>query len=98
MVIALPPGSPDGIQAMDGGAQRSPIYKYGTLLHIINFQPLPDGRSLIETIGVERFEVKRLGERDGYLVGKTERWDDVSIDTEEAIEMAEVTRDRKSVV
>lgn len=92
MVIALPPGSLDGIQAMDGGVQRSPIYKYGTLLHIINFQPLPDGRSLIETIGVERFEVKKLGERDGYLVGKTERWDDVSINTEEAIEMAEVTR------
>lgn len=92
MVIAVPPGSPHGVAMEDSQAQRSPIYKYGTLLHIINFQPLPDGRSLIETIGVERFEVKRIGERDGYLVGETERLDDVSIDTEEAIEISEVTR------
>ena len=92
MVMALPQNSPHGITIEDSLHQRSPIYKYGTLLHIINFQPLPDGRSLIETIGVERFEVTRLGERDGYLVGQTEKLDDVSVGTEEAIEIAEVTR------
>lgn len=50
---------------------------------------LPDGRSLIETVGTYRFRLLRHGSLDGYLVGKVERIDDVSIAAEEALEAAE---------
>lgn len=66
------------------------FYEMGTLLRIVNVQYYPDGRSLIETIGLTRFRVVRHGELDGYVVAKTERIDDVSLEEEEAIEVAEV--------
>ncbi|KAH6890528.1 hypothetical protein B0T10DRAFT_403063 [Thelonectria olida] len=61
----------------------------GTLLRIVNVQYYPDGRSLIETVGISRFRVLRHGYLDGYTVGKTERVDDVSLQEEEAMEAAE---------
>jgi Lon protease-like protein len=64
--------------------------EYGTLLHIANMQLLPDGRSLVETIGVSRFRVKTWGMVDGYTVGKIERIDDISLAEEEHIEATEV--------
>lgn len=66
-----------------------PFYEYGTMLQIANVHLLPDGRSLIETVGTTRFRVLRHGSLDGYLVGKVERIDDVSIAAEEALEAAE---------
>ncbi|KAG6237608.1 hypothetical protein E4U25_002533 [Claviceps purpurea] len=63
----------------------------GTLLRIIDAQFYPDGRSLVETVGLTRFRVLRYGELDGYTVAKTERIDDVSLEEEEAIEAAEAT-------
>lgn len=68
-----------------------PFYEYGTMLQIANMHLLPDGRSLIETVGTTRFRVLRHGSLDGYLVGKVERIDDVSIAAEEALEAAETT-------
>ena len=76
------------------------FHELGTLLRIINAQFYPDGRSLIESVGVTRFRVLRRGELDGYAVAKTERIDDVFLQEEEAIEAAEVatgaTRQRAS--
>lgn len=66
------------------------FYELGTLLRIVNAQFYPDGRSLIETVGLTRFRVLRHGELDGYTVAKTERIDDVSLEEEEATEAAEV--------
>ncbi|KAG5956403.1 hypothetical protein E4U58_006625 [Claviceps cyperi] len=67
------------------------FHPFGTLLRIIDAQFYPDGRSLVETVGLTRFRVVRYGELDGYTVAKTERIDDVSLEEEEAIEAAEAT-------
>ncbi len=93
MVVQVPPNHSMGVRSEydDVAGRNPPVYKYGTMLHILNYQPLPDGRSLIETMGVERLEVRRIGERDGYLVGNTKRPDDITIAQEEALEIYEVT-------
>ncbi|MCJ1254514.1 hypothetical protein MMC24_002329 [Lignoscripta atroalba] len=62
---------------------------YGTLLHIINIQIMPDGRSLLETVGVSRFKVKNWSMLDGYVVGNIERIDDIPLAEEEHIEASE---------
>jgi Lon protease-like protein len=78
-----------------GELGRVSFCEYGTLLHIVNMHLMPDGRSLIETVGVSRFRVVRHGVLDGYTVGKVERVDDISVAEEEAIEASEtsITRD-----
>jgi hypothetical protein len=80
---------PNGRNIPQGQLGPVPFLQYGTLLHIVNAQFFPDGRILIETVGVSRFRVVNHGQRDGYLVGKIERVDDISLAEEEAIEMAE---------
>lgn len=64
----------------------------GTVLRIENFEFFPDGRSLIETIGVSRFRIIRHGQLDGYTVAKTEPINDISVTAEEELEAVE-TRD-----
>ena len=66
--------------------------QYGTLLHIRNMELMPDGRSLIETVGVSRFRVKDWKMLDGYMVGNVERIDDVSLAEEEETEALETSR------
>lgn len=61
----------------------------GTLLRIVNVQFFPDGRSLLETVGVSRFRIVRYGMVDGYTVAKTERINDISIAEEEQLEALE---------
>ncbi|KAM5372877.1 hypothetical protein ACJZ2D_007334 [Fusarium nematophilum] len=65
------------------------FHELGTLLRIVNIQYYPDGRSLIETVGLSRFRVRSHSYLDGYTVAKTERVDDVSLEEEEALEAAE---------
>ncbi|KAL8674129.1 MAG: hypothetical protein Q9168_001466 [Polycauliona sp. 1 TL-2023] len=65
--------------------------QYGTLLQIRNMEYLPDGRSLIETVGISRFQVKSFSTVDGYIVGRIERLDDVSLAEEERMEAAETS-------
>ena len=64
--------------------------KLGTLLRIENAHFYPDGRCLIETVGLSRFRVVHHGHLDGYVVSKVERVDDISLEEEEATEAAEV--------
>lgn len=68
-----------------------PFYELGTLMRITNVEFYPDGRCLLETVGLSRFRVLRHSVCDEYDVGQTERIDDVSIETEEAIEVSEIT-------
>ncbi|KAI0024912.1 hypothetical protein F4780DRAFT_482952 [Xylariomycetidae sp. FL0641] len=68
----------------------------GTLLRIVNIEFFPDGRSLIETVGLSRFRVTRHGWLDGYVVGNIEKIDDISVAEEEAIEAAETSQARNS--
>ncbi|KAK6065734.1 ATP-dependent protease La domain-containing protein [Seiridium cupressi] len=65
------------------------FHEVGTLLRIINIEFFPDGRSLLESVGVSRFKVIRHGNLDGYIVGKIEKIDDVSLADEEAMEISE---------
>ena len=74
-----------------GDLGRVHFYQYGTMLHIVNMHLMPDGRSLIETVGVSRFRVLSQGTLDGYTVGKVERVDDMSIADEEALEASETS-------
>lgn len=83
MVMANRSGAPQG----ELGPTQ--FMQYGTLLHIVNMELLPDGRSLIETVGVSRFKVKEWGVHDGYLVGKVERVEDISLAEEERLEAIE---------
>lgn len=45
---------------------------FGTLLEIRTVQMFPDGRSMVETWGVQRFRVVERGTLDGYMVGRIE--------------------------
>lgn len=63
---------------------------YGTMLDIKTVQMLPDGRSMIETIGSSRFRVLERGSLDGYTVGRIEIVEDVSNDIEFELELASV--------
>ncbi|KAF6814367.1 LON peptidase N-terminal domain and RING finger protein 1 [Colletotrichum sojae] len=70
-------------------ANDAHFMEHGTLLRIVNAEYFADGRSLIETTGISRFKITRHGILDGYLVGKIERIDDISIAEEEDLEAAE---------
>jgi Lon protease-like protein len=90
MILPNPRREPQG----DMG--RVPFHAFGTLLHIVGMQVLPDGRSMIETVGVSRFRILQHGTLDGYMVGKVERIDDISLAAEEALEAAETSDPRNS--
>ncbi len=49
------------------------LMEYGTMLEIKSIQMLPDGRSMVETMGSYRFKLLESGSLDGYTVGRTER-------------------------
>ena len=74
-----------------GDLGATQFMQYGTLLHINTMQMMHDGRSIIETRGVSRFKVKGWDMLDGYIVGNTERIDDISLAEEERIEAEETT-------
>ncbi|KAE8208459.1 hypothetical protein CF327_g7099, partial [Tilletia walkeri] len=62
------------------------MYEYGTMLEIRSVQMLPDGRSMIETVGSYRFRVLETGTLDGYSVGRVERIEDVGLEEEMEME------------
>jgi len=45
---------------------------FGTMLEIKGVRMLPDGRSVVHTLGVSRFRVLERGTLDGYMVGRIE--------------------------
>jgi len=63
------------VNATDGGelptGPRATFMRFGTMLEIREIQMLPDGRSLVETVGRERFAIEQWSVRDGYIVAKT---------------------------
>ncbi|MCJ1225253.1 hypothetical protein MMC12_001902 [Toensbergia leucococca] len=74
-----------------GDLGSTQFMQYGTLLHIVSLEMMPDGRSLIETRGISRFRVKHWGMLDGYTIGNVERIDDISLVEEEQIEALETS-------
>ncbi|OAG41247.1 hypothetical protein AYO21_04627 [Fonsecaea monophora] len=63
--------------------------EYGTVLFVERVEMLADGRSLLETRGLYKFRVVETGMVDGYLTGRIQRYDDISVHEEEAIEARE---------
>lgn len=80
--------------APQGDLGAPQFLEYGTLLEIVNYELLRDGRSFIETRGVGRFKVKAHGMLDGYNVGRVERVEDISLAEEGAAEQRETTMAR----
>ncbi|XP_069833756.1 LON peptidase N-terminal domain and RING finger protein 1 [Dendropsophus ebraccatus] len=56
---------------------------YGCMLHIRNVHFLPDGRSVVDTIGGKRFRILKRGMRDGYSTADIEYLSDTQVDEEE---------------
>eukprot|EP01126_Amoeba_proteus_P046061 TRINITY_DN518_c0_g1_i11.p1 TRINITY_DN518_c0_g1~~TRINITY_DN518_c0_g1_i11.p1 ORF type:complete len:382 (-),score=52.30 TRINITY_DN518_c0_g1_i11:233-1378(-) len=50
--------------------------QYGTVLRIEELEMLPDGRSLVATVGVRKFKILERGNCDGYMTAKVEYIDD----------------------
>lgn len=72
-----------------GSLGSVPFLEYGTMLEIINYELLRDGRSFVETRGIGRFKVRAHGMLDGYNVASVERVEDVSLAEEGALEQRE---------
>jgi Lon protease-like protein len=77
--------------APQGDLGAVPFVEYGTLLEIVNYELLRDGRSFIESRGIGRFKVRDQALLDGYNVGRVERIEDVSLAEEGAVEQRETT-------
>lgn len=52
---------------------------YGCMLQIRNVHFLPDGRSVVDTIGGRRFRVLKRGMKDGYCTADIEYLEDVKV-------------------
>ncbi|KAI1306313.1 insulin-induced protein-domain-containing protein [Xylaria venustula] len=75
------------------GPGEPAFMELGILLRIVNIEFFPDGRSLLETIGVSRFRITRHGLLDGYIVANIEKIDDISLAEEERLEAFELSRE-----
>ncbi|XP_054576065.1 LON peptidase N-terminal domain and RING finger protein 1 isoform X3 [Eptesicus fuscus] len=59
---------------------------YGCMLQIRNVHFLPDGRSVVDTVGGKRFKVLKRGMKDGYCTADIEYLEDVKVENEDEIE------------
>ncbi|XP_015281807.1 PREDICTED: LON peptidase N-terminal domain and RING finger protein 1 [Gekko japonicus] len=55
---------------------------YGCMLYIRNVDYLPDGRSIVDTVGLRRFRVLQRGMKDGYCTADIEYLEDTKIKDE----------------
>ncbi|PWN36728.1 LON-domain-containing protein [Meira miltonrushii] len=76
------------MHSQDMSTSTPGMSSYGTMLEIKTVKMLPDGRSMIETVGSHRFRVMENGSLDGYSVGRIERVDDVPAEAEHDLEQA----------
>ncbi|XP_075716126.1 LON peptidase N-terminal domain and RING finger protein 1 [Rhinoderma darwinii] len=63
---------------------------YGCMLQIRNVHFLPDGRSVVDTIGGKRFRVLNRGMRDGYSTADIEYLTDTQVGEEELQQLREL--------
>jgi Lon protease-like protein len=80
--------------APQGELGNTQFLEYGTLLEIVSYELLRDGRSFVETRGIGRFKVKAHSKLDGYDIASVERIDDVSLTEEGVLEQRETTMAR----
>ncbi|KAI7798123.1 LON peptidase N-terminal domain and ring finger 1, like [Triplophysa rosa] len=67
---------------------------YGCLLQIRSVHFLPDGRSVVDTIGGKRFRVLSRGMRDGYCIANIEYLEDMRVNDVEKLEKLQVLHDQ----
>ncbi|XP_019965035.2 LON peptidase N-terminal domain and RING finger protein 2 [Paralichthys olivaceus] len=60
---------------------------FGCMLQVRDVKFFPDGRSVVDTIGVSRFKVLSHGQRDGYNTAKIEYLEDKKVEGEELVEL-----------
>lgn len=60
---------------------------HGCMLQVRDVKFFPDGRSVVDTIGVSRFKVLSHGQRDGYHTAKIEYLEDRKVEGEELGEL-----------
>ncbi|KPP57530.1 hypothetical protein Z043_124736 [Scleropages formosus] len=60
---------------------------FGCMLQVRDVKFFPDGRSVVDTIGVARFKVLSHGQRDGYNTAKIEYLEDRKVEGEELVEL-----------
>ncbi|XP_017285667.1 LON peptidase N-terminal domain and RING finger protein 2 [Kryptolebias marmoratus] len=60
---------------------------FGCMLQVRDVKFFPDGRSVVDTIGVSRFKVLKHGQRDGYHTAKIEYLEDKKVEGEELAEL-----------
>ncbi|KAB8338807.1 hypothetical protein FH972_021751 [Carpinus fangiana] len=77
---------------------ESQFCEVGTMLQIERYQMLPDGRSFVQCRGIHRFKVQAHGVLDGYVVGRVEKLEDISLADEEALEARETSQPAPSEV
>lgn len=63
---------------------------YGCMLQVRDVKFFPDGRSVVDTIGVSRFKVLSHGQRDGYNTAKIEYLEDKKVDGDELMELGKL--------
>ncbi|KAG7463621.1 hypothetical protein MATL_G00178560 [Megalops atlanticus] len=63
---------------------------YGCMLEVRDVKFFPDGRSVVDTIGVSRFKVLSHGQRDGYNTAKIEYLEDKKVEGEELVELVKL--------
>lgn len=63
--------------------RSSSFSDYGTLLFIRGLVYTPDGRSIVDTIGQQRFRVIERGVRDGYDIARVQLIKDNPIEQDE---------------
>ncbi|XP_018421351.1 PREDICTED: LON peptidase N-terminal domain and RING finger protein 1 [Nanorana parkeri] len=63
---------------------------YGCMLQIRNVHFLPDGRSVVDTIGGKRFRVIKRGMKDGYCTADIEYLIDIQVGAEELQQLQEL--------
>lgn len=68
------------------------ICDVGCVLEVTSCRRLPDGRSLIDTIGRERFRIVEREELDGYFIARTQRVQDEEPEPSEAISATQRAR------
>jgi Lon protease-like protein len=79
--------SPQELRLLPPGAPH--WQDFGTVLLVENVHMMADGRSLLETKGLYKFRIIETSMLDGYLTGRVQRVDDVSVPEEELIEAQE---------
>ncbi|XP_034416779.1 LON peptidase N-terminal domain and RING finger protein 2 isoform X2 [Cyclopterus lumpus] len=60
---------------------------YGCMLEVRDVKFFPDGRSVVDTIGVSRFKVLSHGQRDGYHTAKIDYLEDKKVEGEGLVEL-----------